>query len=114
MNNLFLFSFHSFYVDNKVILVTLFVGAIAGLLAQLITPGRGFGLLATLGIGLLGGYLGGLVFKSYLDFSDSALLNAIIRSTAGALILCIAINLIFGSKRKDHHDVDRSGYESGR
>ena len=104
MAHLLLFSFESFIIANKVILVTLFIGAVAGLLAQFITPGRGFGLITTLGIGLLGGLLGGFLFKDYLDFSHSPVVNAVIRSTAGALILCIAINLIFGSKNKNERD----------
>ena len=107
-----LFSIQSFFVENKEILITLFVGAIGGLIAQLITPGRGFGMLTTLGIGLLGGWLGGMLFKHYLDFSGNPVVDAIIRSTAGSLILCIVINLIFGLKDKNEHD--RSDYESGR
>ncbi len=114
MSHSILFSFQHFFVENSEILVTLFIGAISGLIAQLITPGRGFGLLVTLAIGLLGGWLGSMILKHYLDFSDNAIVNAIIRSTAGALILCIAINLIFGSRNKDKRDLDRSEYESGR
>ncbi len=112
MRHLILFSFQSFFYDHKTLITVLFIGAISGLIAQLITPGRGFGLLATIAIGLAGGWLGHKLFKNYLSFSDSPLVNAIICSTAGALILCILINLIFGSKRKNEHD--RSGYESGR
>ncbi len=111
MHHLVLFSFHDFFYDNKTLLTVLFIGAISGLIAQLITPGRGFGLLATIAIGLVGGWLGHLLFKNYLSFSDSPVVNAIICSTAGALILCILINLIFGKNKNEH---DRSGYESGR
>ena len=114
MHPLMLFSFDGFFQDNRSLLVTLFIGAVAGLIAQLITPGRGFGLIVTIIIGVAGGWLGSMLFKTYLNFTDSPLINAIICATAGALILCIAINLIFGIKRKDDRDIDRSDYEAGR
>ena len=113
MHNLLLFSLDHFINDNKGLLITLFIGAVAGLIAQLLTPGRGFNLLVTILIGVAGGWLGSLLFKSYLNFTDSALVNQIICATAGALILCIAINLILGKKKGDV-DRDRSDYESGR
>ena len=114
MQHYLLLSVDSFFHDNHNLLITLFIGAVAGLIAQLITPGRGFNLIITIIIGIAGGWLGGLLFKSYLNFTDSPLINAIICATAGALILCIAINLILGPKRKDDVDIDRSDYESGR
>ena len=112
MHYLMLFSLEGFIHDNQGLLTTLFIGAVAGLIAQFITPGRGFNLLITILIGIAGGWLGGLIFKNYLSFSKSAIINQIICATAGALILCIAINLIFGPSKVT--DVDRSDYESGR
>lgn len=114
MRYLMLFSFEGFVHDNRALLTTLFIGAVAGLIAQLITPGRGFNLLITILIGIAGGWLGSMLFKNYLSFTDNALINQIICATAGALILCIAINLIFGTRRGDDVDRDRSDYESGR
>ncbi len=108
-----LLSVESFIHDNKSLLLTLFIGAVAGLIAQMLTPGRGFRLLGTIIIGILGGWLGSMLFRNYLSFTSSPLINAIICATAGALILCILINLILG-KRKDDIDRDRSDYESGR
>ena len=114
MHPLMLFSFDGFIHENNALLITLFIGAVAGLIAQLITPGRGFNLIVTIIIGIAGGWLGGMLFKNYLNFTDSPLINAIICATAGALILCVAINLIFGARRKGDFDRDRSDYESGR
>jgi len=111
--SIFLLSVNSFIHDNHNLLITLFIGAVAGLIAQLITPGRGFNLIITIIIGIVGGWLGGMLFKNYLNFSHSTLVNDIICATAGALILCIAINLILGPKKGDF-DRDRSDYESGR
>ena len=107
-------SINSFIHDNHALLITLFVGAVAGFIAQIITPGRGFNLVVTILIGIAGGWLGGILFKNYLNFTDNPLVNAIICATAGSLILCIAINLIFGARRKDDFDRDRSDYEAGR
>ena len=113
MHNLLLFSLQGFIDAHWDLLVTLFIGAVAGFLGQFITPGRGFGLIVTIVIGIAGGWLGSMLFKNYLSFTDSPLVNRIICATAGALILCIAINLILGKKKGDR-DRDRSDYESGR
>ena len=83
----------------------LFIGAVAGFIAQMITPGRGFGMVTTVIIGIAGGWLGGMIFKNYLNFTGNPLVNQIICATAGSLILCIAINVIFGSKNRKDRDV---------
>ena len=45
------------------ILLILVVGAVAGWLAGLIMKGSGFGLLGDIGIGIVGGFVGGFLFR---------------------------------------------------
>lgn len=101
MHHLLLFSFAEEFHDWKSLLITLFIGAVAGMLAQLLTPGRGFGMIVTIILGIAGGWLGKILFKNYLAFTSNPLINTIICATAGAFILAIIVNLIIGSDESD-------------
>jgi len=85
---------------TKELLVTIVIGFIAGLLAQFITPGRGFGIITTIIIGIIGGWLGNRFF-TFIHLTDIPFLNEIIRATLGGIILCIIINLVLGKDKKD-------------
>ena len=45
------------------LILFLIIGGVAGWLAGLIMKGRGFGVLANIGIGIVGSFIGGLVFS---------------------------------------------------
>ncbi len=45
------------------LILFLIIGGVAGWLAGLIMKGRGFGILANIGIGIVGSFLGGFVFR---------------------------------------------------
>lgn len=96
-----LFSLSGAIHDWKGTLITIFIGAVAGLLAQLLTPGRGYGMLITIILGIVGGWLGNILFKNYLSFTANPLINQIICATAGAFILAILVNLLIGNDKKD-------------
>jgi uncharacterized membrane protein YeaQ/YmgE (transglycosylase-associated protein family) len=108
MSQLFLFSFDGFVSGNKSLLITLFIGAVAGLLASYFTPGRGFGLLISVVLGIVGGWLGNMLFGSFLHLTSNPLINQIICATAGAMILVVVINL-FASKKEQ---TDRSAWRA--
>jgi len=101
MQHLLLFSFADEFHDPKSLLITLFIGAVAGLLAQLLTPGRGYGMIITIILGIAGGWLGKILFKNYLSFTNNPLINTIICATAGAFILTLIVNLIVGNDEGD-------------
>ena len=103
MGHLFLYAINDFISNNWDIIVTLFIGAVAGFLAEFIVPGRGFGVLVTIGIGMLGGWLGNMIFKDYLNMTHNVIVDEIIRATAGAMILCIGLNLILGNRQGKHN-----------
>ena len=74
------------------ILIILVVGAIAGWLAGLITKGSGFGLLGDMGIGIVGGFVGGLLFR-LLGLQAESIVGAIVSATAGAVALLLVIRM---------------------
>jgi len=101
MKQIILFSLSGFVHDHRALLFALLIGAIAGLLAQVLIPGRGFGMIVTIILGMIGGWLGSILFKSYLSFTHNAIIDHIICATVGAMILCIVINLIVGKDKGD-------------
>lgn len=98
---LLLFSFAEELHDWRALLITLFIGAVAGFLAQVLTPGRGFGMIITIILGIAGGWLGKILFRNLLNFTSNPLVNTIICATAGAFILTILVNLVVGSENGD-------------
>jgi uncharacterized membrane protein YeaQ/YmgE (transglycosylase-associated protein family) len=90
--------------DWRALLILMFVGAVAGLLAELIVGSVGFPLIVTMIIGIIGSWLGDVLFGGYLDLTSNPLLNLIFRSTAGAIILVVIFSIIFRMRKKDRTD----------
>lgn len=78
-------------------ITAILIGTLAGFLAGRILRGEGFGFLKNLGLGLVGSFVGHLLF-GVLGFSATSLLGGIIASVAGAILLV----LIFGRKGEHH------------
>lgn len=71
------------------------IGLIAGFLAGLIWKGRGFGLIGDLAVGVIGSFLGKFLFGLlHLHLPFPWIVNSIIMALAGALILLLIIKLI--------------------
>ncbi|CAN5885029.1 GlsB/YeaQ/YmgE family stress response membrane protein [soil metagenome] len=75
------------------LLVFLIVGLIAGFLARLLVPGRDpMGLVATLVLGIVGSFVGGMIFslfsddRNFLDFTTTGLIGSIIGAIVALLI----------------------------
>jgi uncharacterized membrane protein YeaQ/YmgE (transglycosylase-associated protein family) len=107
MHPLLLISLANELHDWRGLIITIVIGGLAGFLAQLLTPGRGYGTIATIILGIVGGWVGKLLFKNYLSFTDSPLINTIICATVGAFILALILNLIIGD-----NNGDRTGYRA--
>jgi len=74
------------------ILVSLVIGAIAGWLAGLIMKGSGQGLLLNIIVGIVGGVVGSWLF-GLLGFTiGPGLVSAIITATIGAVILLFIVS----------------------
>lgn len=81
-------------MDVKALLVFLVIGLIAGLLASLVVGGGG--LLYYLIIGVIGAFVGGILFSALKVniATGSPILNQIITSTVGAIIVVKLARLI--------------------
>lgn len=84
-------------MDPVGLLIFLGIGLLAGWLAGMILKGRGFGLLWNLLIGVAGSFVGGWIFSILHISVMSALATRIIAAIAGAIVILAIVNLI---KRK--------------
>lgn len=75
------------------ILILLLVGLVAGYLAGLIWKGGGFGLLWNTVIGVIGSFLGGFIFRA-LGISFHGLIGSVIAALVGALVLLWIVSLV--------------------
>lgn len=71
------------------------IGLIAGWLGGKITRGRGFGLLADLFLGLVGGVVGGWIFGR-LGVESYGFIGGLAAATVGALLL-VSFGRLFSS-----------------
>jgi uncharacterized membrane protein YeaQ/YmgE (transglycosylase-associated protein family) len=69
------------------ILASLFVGLVAGWLAGQVMKGGGYGMIVDILLGLVGGIVGGWVFGALGIWPSGGLLGSIIISFVGAIIL---------------------------
>jgi uncharacterized membrane protein YeaQ/YmgE (transglycosylase-associated protein family) len=85
------------------ILSWIVVGLIAGWLAGLVMKGGGYGLIGDIIIGVVGGLLGGWIATSLLHIGASVNginLESIIVAFCGAVVLLILVRLLRGGFRR--------------
>jgi len=105
VKHLFLFELvpfvqHQFFAHKELIIV-LFIGMVTGFLAQMILPGRGFGIISTILIGMAGAWLGNRYLLSRMTFIEDDFFRYMASAITGAMALSILINLIRGGEDKD-------------
>lgn len=98
---------HHFIVTYKDYIALVIVSAIAGFLAQMILPGRGFGMLTTFLLGLIGGVLTHYFLGKNMMFASHWFLRDLAGATIGALVLGFVWNLI-----RQGRDPDKTGYRN--
>jgi uncharacterized membrane protein YeaQ/YmgE (transglycosylase-associated protein family) len=76
------------------LIIFLLVGGIAGLLAGKLMSGEGYGLVADIAIGVVGGLIGGLLFDE-LGITVGGLIGSVITAFAGAVILFTALRVVW-------------------
>jgi len=77
------------------IIAWIIVGLIAGWLAGLIMKGGGYGLIGDLILGLIGALIGGWLFSLILPSAEpSGLIGSIIVATIGAVVLVAIVRLV--------------------
>lgn len=80
-------------MELQLLIIFLFIGAVAGWLAGTLMKGGGFGLLGNIVVGILGAVVGGWLFGS-MGIASGGMLGAIITATVGAIILLLIVGLV--------------------
>lgn len=75
------------------LLMTLVIGALAGWLAGNIMKGDGFGLLGNIVVGIVGAFIGGFLF-SLLGLTAGGLIGSLVMATVGAVALLYLVGLL--------------------
>ena len=75
------------------LLWTLIIGALAGFLAGKLVSGRGFGLIVDIIVGIAGGFIGNWVYGA-LGILPVGLIGTLVSATIGAVILLIIVKAI--------------------
>jgi uncharacterized membrane protein YeaQ/YmgE (transglycosylase-associated protein family) len=75
------------------LLYTLIIGAVAGWLAGILFKGYGFGLLGNIIIGIVGGFIGFWLFGKLGVSLGSGTVSTILTSAAGAIVLLFIAGL---------------------
>jgi uncharacterized membrane protein YeaQ/YmgE (transglycosylase-associated protein family) len=86
-------SLRAFFNDTESLVILLLVGLIAGWLAGQLIRGRGFGMLLNIVIGVIGAYLGGIIFRA-VGVGGAGMLWMIVSATVGALVLVFFLNAL--------------------
>jgi uncharacterized membrane protein YeaQ/YmgE (transglycosylase-associated protein family) len=81
-------------MDGFGIIATLIIGAIAGWLAGLIVSGGGFGLVGNMVLGILGAFVAGWLFPTLNIHIGTGVIGAIIHAAIGAAIILVVISII--------------------
>lgn len=78
-------------MDLTTILVWLIVGAVAGILADLVVRGIGLGLVGAIIVGIIGAFIGGWLFDALGIAIGAGILGSIITAFVGAVVLLLII-----------------------
>jgi uncharacterized membrane protein YeaQ/YmgE (transglycosylase-associated protein family) len=83
------------------ILSWIVVGLIAGFLAGLVVKGGGFGLIGDIIVGVIGGLLGGWIATTFLNMGGMTGINlgSIVIAFLGAVLLLLVLRLVSGRRR---------------
>lgn len=105
MKQIILFSLVHFiqhqFLIHKALIIFIFIGFAAGLVAQMLLPGRGFGLVATIGIGMAGEWLGNKYLKVHMTMLNGQIYKQIAATLIATMILALVINLFRRGKDRD-------------
>lgn len=85
-------------MNMESLVIFLVIGAIAGWLGGRLMPGGGFGLPGNIFVGIIGGVIGGFLFRLLAIFAGG-LIGSMVTAAAGAIVLVYVIE--FAKKRKN-------------
>ena len=80
-------------MEGNGLIFTLIIGALAGWLAGKIMKGKGFGILGNIIVGIVGAMLGGFLF-GLLGVSVGGTAGSLVTATVGAIVLLWVVSLV--------------------
>jgi uncharacterized membrane protein YeaQ/YmgE (transglycosylase-associated protein family) len=81
-------------LSGQGLLVTLLVGIVAGWLAGKVVRGGGFGLIGDLVVGILGAFIAGWLFPKFGFHVGGGIGEEIVWAMLGAIVLLLVVRLI--------------------
>ena len=81
-------------MQGEGLLVTLFVGLVAGWLAGKVVRGTGFGIIGDIIVGIAGAFIAGWLFPRLGFHIGGGIVSDIIYSAIGAILLLLIVRLI--------------------
>lgn len=81
------------------IVAWIIIGLLAGWLAGVIMPGKGFGLIGDLIIGLVGAFIGGLLMNILTPDQTFGFWGSFVVALIGACILVAIVHAVMGTRR---------------
>ncbi len=84
------------HLNGQGLLVIIIVGIVAGWLAGLIVQGGGMGIIGDLVVGIIGAFIGNYVTAALHFHLAAGIVGAIINATIGAVILLFLLRLVTG------------------
>lgn len=80
------------------VIAWIIIGILAGWLAGVIMPGKGFGLIGDLIVGLIGAFIGGLIMNVLTPDANFGFWGSLVVALIGACILVAIIHAIGGRR----------------
>lgn len=80
------------------IIAWLVIGLVAGFLADWVVPGKGFGLIGNLLVGLIGAFIGGLVMNLLVPDETFGFWGSLLVAFLGACLLFFIIGAFRGNR----------------
>jgi uncharacterized membrane protein YeaQ/YmgE (transglycosylase-associated protein family) len=70
------------------------IGLIAGALAGRVVSGHSYGVLGDIVVGIIGAFLGGWIFATFLGVAGGGVLMSLVTAFIGAIVLLWVIRLV--------------------
>jgi len=87
------------HMTNHGLLVTILVGIIAGWLAGKVVRGVGFGIVGDLLVGIIGAFIGSWLLPRAGLHLGTGVVSAIVNAALGAIVLLLIVRLLGGAGR---------------
>jgi uncharacterized membrane protein YeaQ/YmgE (transglycosylase-associated protein family) len=76
------------------VILFILIGMIAGALAGRVVSGHGYGVFGDIAVGVIGAFLGGWIFSTFLGVAGGGVLMSLVVAFVGAIALLWLIRLV--------------------